>query len=138
MNASMTAHTRSVKFSPTSQLILYDDNIDTEGSSWYSKEEEDEFKMTMVEDVKRLREAFVTSKPPRLSKDDLLVDCTGIEVHVLLSEDTRQRLHDMKRVYRRIVVTTQHLFSPLEFSQVLQQGSEDARQRALKLAALSL
>ena len=139
MNAllsTMAGHTRSVSFSPTSQLILYYDNIDTE-RSWYSKKERDEFKMKMVEDVRRLREAFVTStKPPRLSREDLLVECTGIEVLVLLSEDKLQRLHDMKRLYRRVVLTAQHLLSPLEFSQLLQQGSEEARQRALKLAAL--
>ena len=130
----MTGQTRSVNFAPTSQLILFEANAEAEGT-WYSKEEQDEFKMNMVKDVKRLREAFVTSNHLLLSEDDL-IDCTGIEVHVLLSEDTRQLLHDMKRVHRRVVVTTQHLFSPNEFSQVLQQGSEDDRQLALKFAAL--
>ena len=134
---TMTKHTRSVSFAPTSQLILFrsDGKIDTE-RTWNSQEEEEQFKIKMVEDVNRLREAIIApSQPPHLSKDDL-VDCNGIEVHVLYSEEIRQRLHALKCAHKRIVLVAQHLFSPLEFSQVLQQGSDHARQHALALAAL--
>ncbi len=126
--------TRSVSFAPTSQLILIhnDGKIDTE-RKWYSQEEEKEFKREMAKDVKRLRAAIVTPHP--LQED--LIDCNGIEVYTLYSEDIRQRLHDMKRVHRHIALAAQHLFTPLELSQVLQQGSEYARQHALKLAALN-
>ncbi len=129
----MAPHTRSVSFAPMSQLIVidHDDMIDTE-HKWYSQEEEKEFKRKMVKDVRRLRAAIVSPHPPQ----DELVDCNGIELHILFSEDIRQRLHDMKRVHRHIVLAAQHLFTPLEFSQVLQRGSEYARQHARKLAAL--
>eukprot|EP00574_Skeletonema_japonicum_P008512 CAMPEP_0201724188 /NCGR_PEP_ID=MMETSP0593-20130828/8014_1 /ASSEMBLY_ACC=CAM_ASM_000672 /TAXON_ID=267983 /ORGANISM="Skeletonema japonicum, Strain CCMP2506" /LENGTH=46 /DNA_ID= /DNA_START= /DNA_END= /DNA_ORIENTATION= len=46
----------------------------------------------MVEDVRRLRAAIVTSHPPQ----DDLVEINGIEVHILFSEDIRQRLRDIK------------------------------------------
>ncbi len=105
--------------------------IDSE-RTWYSQEEKEEFKTKMVEDVRRLRAAIVTTHPPQ----DDLVDINGIEVHILFSEDIRQRLRDMKRIHRRIALAAQHLLTPMEFSQVLQQKSDYARLHALELAAL--
>jgi hypothetical protein len=132
----MTTHTRSVSFATTSQLFLFrnDNKADTE-RTWYSQEDEEQFKLTMAEDIQRLRAVIAASRSRRLSKDDL-VDCNGIEGYVLFSEDIRRRLHDMKSAHRHIALAAYHHFSLLEFSQELQQKSNHARQHAVTLTTL--
>ncbi len=129
----MTKHTRSVSFATTSQVVLFckDDKTDT----WYSQDDDEQFRLTMAEDVQRLRASITTAQPRHLSKDDF-DDCNGIEVYILFSEDIQRRLRDMKRAYRRTVLASQSHFSPVEFSRVLQQRSYHARQHAVTLAVL--
>jgi hypothetical protein len=74
----MAKNTRSVSFAATSQLVLLHNNYD-KTDTWYSQEEEEQFKQTMAEDVLRLRTAIAIAQPQHLSKDDF-VGCNGIEV----------------------------------------------------------
>ena len=120
----------SVKFSPTSQLALYE-IAEGANSSWSTEEDRARFKREISRDARRMGMILTTQAPRDVVQDDIYT-CVGIE-H-LLSVDKARRLLKHRRNHVERVLGAQHRCSGEELDRISRESSKRSRGTALKLA----
>mmetsp|Transcript_21651 Transcript_21651/g.47084 ORF Transcript_21651/g.47084 Transcript_21651/m.47084 type:complete len:147 (-) Transcript_21651:180-620(-) len=122
---------RSVLFSQTSYLVLYEEE-EGKRSSWTTGRDEIHFKRDVIQDAQEAGKILADKSPGNVPREDVL-RCIGIEHLVLI--DKASHVMEFARNHVQLVIDAQDRCSEKELGRISRRSSRRSRKRSQTLAA---